>query len=410
MISILVVEDTDLKVREIRKVIESIPEIDCIEYVNDLVNARRLLEQRNFDLLILDLQLPERFGDVTQEVAGSDFLAEIKTSQRLKKPFHIIGLTSHENLFKEYNESFYNDVWVLLHYVVNESTWSEQLKNKINYLIQSKREIKDSINLEFQFDLAIITALRHTELESVLNLPGSWKSFSMNNDATEYHKGIFADGDRKISVIAAAAPQMGMVAVNTLAMKVIQSFRPKYLAMTGIAGGVKGIGNYGDILIADISFDSGSGKIKTDSQDNAKFEPDYKSIELETDLKEAFISCKGKREFLDEIKRAWPADKPDTELNLHIGPLATGAGVIENNKIIEDIKGHSRKLIGIDMETYGLFYAAKHCTKPRPLGAFSMKSISDFSDPLKNDKFQKYSAYTSANFLYKFVIAKLKLD
>ena len=125
---------------------------------------------------------------------------------------------------------------------------------------------------------------------------------------------------------------MGMVVASLLTHKLIVNFRPKQVAMTGIAGGVKGIGNYGDILAADISFDSGSGKIKTDYEGNSIFEPDYKSINLQTDIKEAFQECKGKRDFLDSIKKLWLAKSPTTELNIHIGSLASGAGVIENKK------------------------------------------------------------------------------
>lgn len=149
--------------------------------------------------------------------------------------------------------------------------------------------------------------------------------------------------------------------------------------------------------------------MRTLDDGEAKFEPDYKSLDLETDLKENLLACKSKREFLDEIKKKWAANSPDTELNIRVGPLASGAGVIENKKIIDEIRGHSRKLVGIDMETYGVFYAANNSSKPRPI-AFSLKSISDFADPSKNDNFQKYAAYTSATFMFRFITEKLTFD
>ena len=46
----------------------------------------------------------------------------------------------------------------------------------------------------------------------------------------------------------------------------------------------------------------------------------------------------------------------------------------------------------------------------RPMATFSIKSVSDFGDQDKNDNFQPYAAYTSANFLYHFVINKLEFD
>ena len=56
------------------------------------------------------------------------------------------------------------------------------------------------------------------------------------------------------------------------------------------------------------------------------------------------------------------------------------------------------------METYGVLYAANHCTKPRPI-AFSIKSVCDFADSKKNDNYQNYAAHTSANVLYEFLFS-----
>lgn len=81
--------------------------------------------------------------------------------------------------------------------------------------------------------------------------------------------------------------------------------------------------------------------------------------------------------------------------------------VLANNKLIDDqIKQHHRKLIGIDMETYGVYYTSIHCSKPRPV-AISIKSISDFGDSKKDDSHKEYAAYTSANFFYNFVLEEL---
>lgn len=410
MINILVVDDNPNKIKNIRLLLEKIPEIKSFDTATNIISAKKLLAEKHFDLLILDLGLPIRDGDDAIPENGINFLDDINKTKRLIKPFHIIGLSAVDEYIGKFKQSFDQELWALIKYEENSSNWEKQVVNKINYLIKSKMDLQNPDNFGYQYDLAIITALRNPELDSVLNLDANWQSFNLDNDSTEYHKGIFVKGEKKIKVIAACAPQMGMVASSSLTQKMIFNFRPKYIVMTGIAGGVKGIGNLGDILIADISFDSGSGKIKTDTDGNIKFEPDFKSIELEPDLKEAFIACKGKREYLNDIKAKWPIKDITTELNMHIGPFASGAGVVENKRVIEEIKGHSRKLIGIDMETYGVFYSAKNCSKPKPSAVFSLKSISDFGDPEKDNKFQPYAAFTSANFLYNFAMNKLNYD
>lgn len=410
MVKILIVDDDSNKIKNLRLVIDTIPEIESYETVQDIISAKKLLSNIHFDLLILDLNLPLRIGDDPKPENGVNFLEEINRSNRLAKPFHIIGLTAFDELQRQFSNHFNDDLWALIKYDLTSNLWEKQIRKKIEYLVGSKRSLQNDSDSSYAFDLAIVTALREPELESVLQIDAMWEPFKLSNDSTEYFKGVLQNGSKRIKVVAASAPQMGMVATSVLSTKMISAFRPKYIIMTGIAAGVKGIGNFGDILITDLSFDSGSGKIKTSDRGESKFEPDYKSIDLETDIKEAIISCKSSREYLEEIKRLWQGEKPETDLNLRIGPLASGAGVIENNKIIEEIKGHNRKLIGIDMETYGLFYSARHATKPRPKSAISMKSISDYADNQKNDQFQKYASYTSAAFMHKFVLNKIVFD
>ena len=57
-----------------------------------------------------------------------------------------------------------------------------------------------------------------------------------------------------------------------------------------------------------------------------------------------------------------------------------------------------RKTVGLDMESYGMFYATNNGTglKATPI---CIKSICDFADSRKGDGFQKYAAYTSASFM-----------
>ncbi|WP_025764626.1 phosphorylase family protein [Dyadobacter tibetensis] len=406
MINVLVVDDNQHKIRAVRRLLEIIPEVKIFETATNVTSAKQYLVNNHYDLLILDLSLPTRDGDDPFPQNGVNFLNEINRNPRFKKPFHIIGFSEFDDFIETFKGDFSDELWALVKYDQENTKWEKQILNRINYLINSKRDLKVA-DITYNYDLAILTALRSPELDAVLKLDGNWDSFRLSHDSTEYFRGIFTKGNLSISVIAACAPQMGMVATSVLTNKVIENFRPKYVAMVGIAGGIKGVGNLGDVLIADQSFDSGSGKIKTTDTGERLFEPDFKSIDLDTDVRELFLSCKGSRAYVDRIKNDWPVKDIPTELNIHIGPFASGAGVIANNQVIEEIKGHSRKLIGLDMESYGLFYTSKHCSKPRPISAFSMKSVSDFGDKNKDDRFQAYCSFTSANFLYHFVLNHL---
>ena len=81
-----------------------------------------------------------------------------------------------------------------------------------------------------------------------------------------------------------------------------------------------------------------------------------------------------------------------------MGPLASGASVLAAKKQTEPIKMQHRKVIAIDMEAYAIFAAAEEAPLPQPK-AFVLKSICDFADDEKDDLYQSYAAYTSANAL-----------
>jgi nucleoside phosphorylase len=80
--------------------------------------------------------------------------------------------------------------------------------------------------------------------------------------------------------------------------------------------------------------------------------------------------------------------------------------VVSSRTVINRIVRQHRKLVGVDMEAYGVLLASELAPGPRPQ-AFCVKSISDFGDRKKGDAYQKYAAYTSASFLYEFALAHL---
>lgn len=52
--------------------------------------------------------------------------------------------------------------------------------------------------------------------------------------------------------------------------------------------------------------------------------------------------------------------KPDYELRIHVGAVATGASVIANSEKIKFIQDQIRDVIAIEMEIFGVYYAAAH--------------------------------------------------
>ncbi len=324
---------------------------------------------------------------------------------RLKFPEHIIGLTEYPELYDEFARDFATHNWQVMQYS-SESHWAQILTNKAIYVAEAHRRMKEMSDT--RSDIAIVTALKQVELEAVLHLPGSWSDLPIAGDDTVYHVGNFRRANKSLSVVAAAAIGMGMPAAACLSMKVIRHFRPRYLIMAGIAAGVGA--KVGDVLVAAEAWDYGSGKIKTVLGDEAgAFTPAPSYLSLDAAIKERvdFFGLRRKA-ILDDIRNRWAASPPEHTLSLHLGPVASGAAVVENQAVVDSITAHNRKLIGVEMETYGVYLACRLCTQPRPI-AIAAKAVCDLGMPPKTNEHQRYAAFTSANFIYEFALDQLSV-
>jgi nucleoside phosphorylase len=171
-------------------------------------------------------------------------------------------------------------------------------------------------------------------------------------------------------------------------------FCPRYLSMVGITAGVRGQVEIGDIVVADPCWDWGSGKLTLGDTGDV-FQPDPLPHRLDSHLRALFLETQRDKELLHRVWEEWPGSKPDSPPKLHVGPCVSGACVLANENSVQGICEHSRKLVGIDMEAYGVMHAGSQSLLPHPL-TFSMKGVSDFADSAKDDSYRDYAAYVSA--------------
>ncbi|CAM4504499.1 hypothetical protein COEX109129_35180 [Corallococcus exiguus] len=270
---------------------------------------------------------------------------------------------------------------------------------------------KGDSNLEPQdllFDVAIICALRMPELEKVLKTGAErWTRLPPDvRDPQTYHRGVYttAAGTR-LRVIAAAPNQMGPPAAAALATKMILRFKPRLVAMVGIAAGARvDTRGFGDILSPDVTFDYSSGKL-TDDETKVAFTPDPKPVHLNSRLLSLLRDWQASGNGLHDIWRNWDGSKPDRLPRLLIGPLASGSSVVATRAVVDDIGLHWRKLIGLEMEAYAVHCACRDTVSPEtPYLAF--KAVCDFADGSKADDWQPYAAYTAAQSLHHFLVAE----
>lgn len=401
MLKILIVEDDQRKLQKITRVLTDIEgvEVEQITPVVDAYSAKVRLKDHAYDLLILDIAIPPRIDRDVEIDEGIKLLEEIMERDLYKIPTHIVGITAYSDIYLEAQGRFSERLLTVISYDDTSEDWVYGLRARVKHILLAKKS-NESESKEYESHLAVVCALETPELSSILDLDWSWTLIRVQGDETSYHQGCFFKEDKRKIVHAAFAARKGMPAASILAMKMISAFRPEYLAMAGITAGNPARTKFGDIIAADPSWDWGSGKwIVKDGK--LIFLPAPHQLSLSPKIRNMLKQMSADSESLFRIRQNWPADKPSDELSLLVGPLASGASVLADGTTAELVKQQHREILGIEMETYAIFAAAEEAPAPRPT-AFSLKSVVDFADGEKDDRFQKYAAFTSAQALKHF--------
>ncbi|PLY09967.1 MAG: hypothetical protein C0626_07180 [Arcobacter sp.] len=284
------------------------------------------------------------------------------------------------------------------------------------------------------YDLAILCALKE-EFDEVLKLPNEWKGkeikdvddngwkkVKVEND-TYFETVFLSSKNQQIRVIGKAMNDMGMVESATYSTKMIDNFNPKYITMTGIAAGIKDDDvEVGDIIIPQYNWNWQAGKFKTilsDEFDKEKnkfrkkivtfFDKDMRQKELDTEIYDLVTQeLQSNNDFFKNLFENFCSEYTDFTIpiirdnkkrnrypQVITEKMVSGSAVVADSKVINEIK--QRKVVGLEMEAYGVFYAAsKSKTK-----AVVLKAICDFADEAKDDEYHTFAAYSSARTMYK---------
>ncbi len=398
---ILFVDDESKKLKRLYSAIKSIQGItqEDLDSVLDLKSAKEKLTNKFYDLVVMDLKISQCLGieqEYESEIAGLEFINEILEIDSIRTPNEIVILTEFDELQKKCMELGKNFEFQVLKYDEQSLEWENIIKNKINYRLNYEKS-REAFSAKRESDVAIICAV-DVEMDAIK------KAFENNeidrinffNDPNDYYYLKISKNSKNIKIVFAQQREMGMSAASTLSQCLIYHFKPHYLIMAGIAAGIGNAKRLGDILVATEVWNYASGKYITGEDGKIEFSPDPKRIGLQANIESIL-----KRDYSDvlyAIRKKW-AQGIEVDPKIILGPLACGAAVVGNSKIVDEmIKQHSRKTVGLDMESYGVFYASNYGLDNRTI-PICIKSISDFADANKGDGFQKYASYTSIEFV-----------
>ena len=372
---------------------------EVIQHIRDITH--------NLEETFGDVSIPEEFSSPRQLVKSWNwFHTFLKSRESL---FEDVIKTT-ESTQKVLPEPFW---WIRQKHIdilelMDEIMNMEEVKKYLDEQADTDKNLPN--NEIYEFQIVIITALYDTEFEAIKKLPISLEPYKSKHDNTNYYQSKIGSK----SVLFATDDKMGMAAAAALSTKLIAKFSPEYIIMAGIAAGVKDKEkNYGDILVCRSTWNYESGKYRyTRKYKKTIFEPNPEQIELESALVHIINDLKSDKTILEKIRTSFCPGKndkqPEQELKVYMGPMASGSAVVADEKKIVSIRRKNRKLIGIDMETFGVYYASKSYANDNSTKAISIKSISDFADQCKSDAYRNFAAHTSAHFIYQLILKGLQ--
>lgn len=157
--NILIVDDNNDKIAKIVSVIKSVSSNFNIDTVVDSYSAQLKLFKVEYDLILVDLLLPHRFGEEPNANGGILLLSEISRNNKLITPTFILGITQHDKL-----KDKFSPIWPLL--MFNKNGWEISLKEILRHIIKIRNRgeeyvlnILPSIIVEGETDCIIIKEL-----------------------------------------------------------------------------------------------------------------------------------------------------------------------------------------------------------------------------------------------------------
>ncbi len=238
-------------------------------------------------------------------------------------------------------------------------------------------------------DFVIVTALEEERGALLSMLPDCKPLPPEPGDVRHYYSGrlpvtMHGGAQGHYSIVVMQLLGMGRVQAATATSDAIKRWRPRFVVMVGIAGGVaaKHVG-LGDILVSQQVVDYELQKLT------------QKGPEIRWQVHQADARLLGASQQLtaEAALSLLTVRRPLRGVPQRIiGPIASGDKVIAFGAALEQYRQHWATLIGVEMEAAGVATAVSQAAKPP--GFFMVRGVSDLADANKDSKHVgKWRAY-----------------
>jgi len=397
-LSVLVVEDDPGKKQKLfdflqsRSDLFSEPDV-CIS----TSEAIKRMQSQEYDLLILDVVISAKPGGAPNEQHSLDLLDQIDAEHGgIKRPRFVLPISSVSELSTNVRNFFLGRPWGVVAYQEDSAQALLDIESVARWIA---RDSEQSLQTR-RCDVFVIAALEEPEFSAAEAAFGNFGPLEPLDSKQLVRFCEVVHEQRRIVVAAAFCARMGPVAAALLTSKAAERLRPSLVIMVGICAGISDKVAVGDVIAAEVSWDWQSGKfVDRNGEQGFMISPHQLDIDLET--RACLLPFKRDAvfwsRFADE-SRGLSLSLP----KLVVGPVATGASVLADVRVAERIREEQhRSVVGLDMETYGVYAAAQAASTP--VRALSLKAVCDKGDKEKDDRYQPYAARVSAAAVHHFI-------
>jgi nucleoside phosphorylase len=257
------------------------------------------------------------------------------------------------------------------------------------------------------FDVCIICALAE-EANAVIEefstrcMVSFTKAFSPVNQHEYRHTTIQNNSGEPLTIFVTWLADMGPMRMALDLKPLLQEFRPRFAAMTGICAGDKRKVKLGDLVVVNYAYHHEEGKMTRGSNGQTIHFPETRTAGATIQVIQYARGFDSWREPVREmkrkqLKRPW---KPTDEPKCSVEVMTSGMAVRADNPFPQLVERHNRKTVGIEMEAAAFYFALSDFPLIHPL---VIKGVSDYGDGSKNDRYRDYAARASAIYLLYFI-------
>jgi Flp pilus assembly protein TadD/nucleoside phosphorylase len=241
---------------------------------------------------------------------------------------------------------------------------------------------KKGITPSAPVDVVVITALEE-ERDAFLSKIRARKLDKEAEDVHTYYGSIVRTRRRDRSeyqLIVTCLLNMGPINAAAQAVAIVNRWQPRFVLLVGIACGIRGEVNHGDVLVASQVADYTLGKQQSGSR------------EIRWEVFPCGASLLDSSNNLGKWQQTIGIPRPEPgTAKRHKGVIASGGDVISDDQIIATYSKSWPKLIGIEMEAGGVA-AGLHQTPERP-DFLMIKSVSDFGKDKHDPQIKPWRHY-----------------